>query len=227
MSECQCYTSHNLNTNKDEHTLSRSCPVHQKEAQAYYAELDAKVARTSGARHDLESVRSIAERTNLAQEIGFAGEIEGVSDQAMLARAWRIAIEVHALQLDKNQQSYLFHVARVAMAMDTPIEQVCGLLHDVIEDSPNAGLWLRTIQLEFPPEVLACCKALTRAEGEDYMDYIRRVSESPLATKVKLADLRSNMEPERLMMLPHDEMCRLLTRYGQAVKLLVMSKGKR
>ena len=175
----------------------------------------------------LESVRSIAERTGIANEIGFATEIEDDSDQTMLARAWRISTEVHALQIDKGGQSYLFHCARVAMAGQTVLEQVCGLLHDVLEDSPNAGMWLHTFELEFPPEVLVCLVALCRKEGEDYMDYIRRVAENPLATKVKLADLHDNLNPERLIALPSDVMHRLLTRYGQAVKLLVMSKGKR
>jgi hypothetical protein len=178
---------------------------------------------------DMESVRSIAERTNLAQEIGFAGEDDGsnFSDQAILARAWRIATEVHAFQLDKNGQSYLFHVARVAMAGETVLEQVCGLLHDILEDSPNASQWVQVFDVEFPPEVLDCLVALWHKEDEPYMDYIRRVSESPLATKIKLADLHDNLNPERLIALPSDVMHRLLTKYGQAVKLLVMSKGPR
>jgi hypothetical protein len=37
---CICYTSHNLNTGKDEHTMARDCPVHLAEATTFYAELD-------------------------------------------------------------------------------------------------------------------------------------------------------------------------------------------
>jgi len=169
---------------------------------------------------ELESVRSIAERTGIAEEI------TGAKWKKLLAIAWRISVEVHAFDLDKCGQPYLFHVARVAMAMDTPLEQICALLHDVVEHGGRS--YALTIEREFPPEVIACVDALTRRVAERYIEtYIPRVAENPLAVKVKLADLKSNMEPERLMMLPHEEMCRLLTRYGQAVKLLVMSKGKR
>ena len=44
---CTCYTSHNLNTGKDEHTLSRTCPVHLEEANAFYTAQDAKASEAA------------------------------------------------------------------------------------------------------------------------------------------------------------------------------------
>jgi len=44
---CQCYVTHNLNTGRDESTLSRACPVHQREAETFYEELDRKCAENS------------------------------------------------------------------------------------------------------------------------------------------------------------------------------------
>ena len=164
---------------------------------------------------DLESVRSIAERTGIANEIHFAGEPKG--DQAMLCTAWRIAVEVHGLQLDRGGECYLFHVARVGMAMDTPLGQVCGLLHDVLEDSPNAHMWVQVFEVDFPNAVLDCSVALCRKEGEDYLGaYIPRVAKNPLALRVKLADLMDNVRPERLAKLDPEEAVRLRHRYHAA-----------
>jgi hypothetical protein len=138
----------------------------------------------------------------------------------MVRKAWEIAVSVHGLQLDMQGESYLFHVARVAMAMETHEEQVCALLHDVLEDSQFTDTWALTIQAEFQPEVLRCCIALCHLDGESYEAYIRRVSENPLAIKVKLADLADNMNPERLFKLPEKTYLRLLAKYSAAVRYL-------
>jgi len=162
---------------------------------------------------ELESIRSIATRE-------FGAEV----DQIMLAKAWRIAVEVHALQQDKSGESYMFHLARVADAVETPQEKVCALLHDVLEDTSDPGAYARIIEKEFPPEVLRCCEALCHCKGEPYEDYIRCVSENPLARKIKLADLHDNMNPERLSKLPKETYLRLLAKYSAAIKYL---KGER
>lgn len=137
-----------------------------------------------------------------------------------LQAAWRIAVEAHALQLDKGKESYLFHVARVAMALDTPLEQVCGLLHDVLEDSPDSGAWYAVIQQEFPWAVIECCEALCRRDVEPYEAYIARLATNPLAVKVKLADLDDNLNVRRLCKLPKKEAARLQAKYLSAFAYL-------
>lgn len=69
-------------------------------------------------------------------------------------------------------------------------------MHDVLEDSDMTVSDLRSEG--FSEDVLAALGALTRRDGEDYMDFIRRLSSNPLAVRVKLADLEDNMDISRL-----------------------------
>lgn len=61
--------------------------------------------------------------------------------------------------------------------------------------------------------------ALTRREGESYEDSIERVAKVPLARKVKLADLESNMDLRRLSQVTTSDLGRL-DRYRRAWKRL-------
>jgi (p)ppGpp synthase/HD superfamily hydrolase len=86
-------------------------------------------------------------------------------------------------------------------------------LHDVVEDS---SMTLRDLRDQgFPPSVIEAVDALTRREGEAYEDCIERVAKLPLATRVKLADLESNMDVRRLAQVTSADIGRL-ERYRKA-----------
>ena len=136
------------------------------------------------------------------------------------ASALRIAVEVHGRKIDKAGEPYCWHVFRVAMALDTPLEQVCGLLHDVLEDSADSGAWYAVIRQEFPWAVIECCEALCKREDERYEDYIARLATNPLAVKVKIQDCLDNTRPERLKKLPPDTAERLVVKYEKALAYL-------
>jgi (p)ppGpp synthase/HD superfamily hydrolase len=52
-----------------------------------------------------------------------------------LARAIEIAVSAHKGQKDKSGAEYILHPLRVMERGKTEIEKICGVLHDVIEDS--------------------------------------------------------------------------------------------
>ena len=160
---------------------------------------------------DLESVRSIAERTGIAQEIA--------GPSLILGHAYLLAATVHAFQFDKCGVPYLHHVVRVADAMDNDTERAVAILHDVLEDCGSAKrankLYFQILTM-YGQIVAMAVRTLTKNPDEDYAEYIARVAKNPLATKVKLADLTENLRAERLVKLPLEDQNRLRHKYTMA-----------
>lgn len=106
----------------------------------------------------------------------------------MLNKALSIAYEAHEKQVDKAGAPYILHPMRVALHCKTEEEKVVALLHDVLEDSP---MTLEDLKSEgFNEEILEALKCLTKIKGEDYRDFIQRIVLNPLATRVKIQDLK-------------------------------------
>lgn len=125
----------------------------------------------------------------------------------MINKSFQIAIKAHENQLDKAGKPYILHLLRVSDKGKTDIEKVCGLLHDLIEDTD----WTfdRLKQEGFSEEIIDILECLTRKEDEDYTDFIGRLSQNPTAIKVKLNDLEDNMNIIRLSELTEKDVERL------------------
>lgn len=117
------------------------------------------------------------------------GRIDGLT----LARAQRVAVAAHQGQTDKQGEPYIAHVVRVAAAMPAgdPTLRSIAWLHDVVEDTP---ITLKDLT-SFGPEIVDAIDAISRREGEEYYDYIKRCGGNPLARLVKIADLQDNLRP--------------------------------
>jgi (p)ppGpp synthase/HD superfamily hydrolase len=107
-----------------------------------------------------------------------------------------VARMAHHEQVDKIGMAYIEHPRTVASFVETEEEKVVALLHDVLEDSFLTAEDLRPV---FGDKITDTVVLLTKQEGEDYFAYIERIKEDPLATKVKLADLRHNTDRARLL----------------------------
>lgn len=113
-------------------------------------------------------------------------------------KAMRLAYDVHHGHLDKGGMPYINHPLHVAEDMRTESETIAALLHDVVEDGDvTFGDLLRE---GFPPEAVDAVRALTKADGVPYDAYIRGVKQNPIARRVKIADLRHNMDLSRIGM---------------------------
>ena len=132
-----------------------------------------------------------------------------------LDKAILIAGSGHIGQKDKSGDSYILHPLRVMLQMQTEEEMIVAVLHDVVEDCNVA---LNDIRQIFQDEVAEAVDALTRRHGESYMEYVRRAIKNPLAKKVKLADLKDNMDPRRCKNLNDDEFSSRMERYAKALK---------
>ena len=138
-------------------------------------------------------------------------------------KAETIAREAHAGQVDKAGEDYFNHPKRVADNFYEDNDIIVALLHDVIEDT---NITLEHVKKEgFNDDVLAALDAITKRESESYDQFIDRVKENPIALKVKMADLRDNMDILRLPELTEKDLLRI-TKYHKAYRYLEQYGGK-
>lgn len=114
---------------------------------------------------------------------------------ALTKAAMKAAFNAHIDQLDKGGLPYFNHVLHVAEQMDDEESCIVALLHDVIEDGKMSESDLERI---YPDDVMNALMAITKPKRMDYMEYIGRVKQNAIASRVKVADLRHNMDRSRL-----------------------------
>ena len=136
---------------------------------------------------------------------------------AALEDAIVIAVEAHRGQKDKAGAAYITHPLRLMLQMETKVEQMVAVLHDVVEDSKMTLEGLR--ERGFSEQVVDAVDAVTARAGENYEDFILRAKPNPLARKVKMADLRDNMRMDRIAKLKPKDLQRL-ARYHRALRVL-------
>jgi len=132
---------------------------------------------------------------------------------SMVNHAMIIAYEAHRDQKDKDGVPYIFHPAHLAEQFHNESEVVVALLHDVVEDTDWTLEGLEDTEF-FSQEVLDAVEAITRIDGEPYMEYIDRVKRNKIAAAVKRADLLHNMMQERCLYSLPDS---LMERYKEAL----------
>ena len=138
----------------------------------------------------------------------------------MTIKAMKIAYEAHLGQLDYNDVPYIFHPYHLAEQMDDEISCTVALLHDVVEDT---DLTFTDLEQIFPAQVVEIVRLLTHDEGVDYFDYIREIKKNPIATKVKLEDLKHNSDESRSIgsNLSEDQLLYWKAKYAKAKVILL------
>ncbi|MBR3742405.1 MAG: HD domain-containing protein [Clostridia bacterium] len=106
-----------------------------------------------------------------------------------------LAYRLHKGQVDKVGIPYITHPERVAGRLSALEEQVVGWLHDTVEDT---GITLAEIETQFGSDTVAAVDAVSRRDGEDWNDYLRRVKRNEVARKVKISDLIDNSNLSRI-----------------------------
>ena len=114
----------------------------------------------------------------------------------LISKALSIAVEAHKEQVDKGGNPYIWHPVRVALHCHSDEEKIVALLHDVIEDTSVTMSDLAKVG--FSEKVLDAIRCMTKKEGEEYMDFIQRLSNNAIAVNVKIQDLKDNMDISRL-----------------------------
>jgi len=101
---------------------------------------------------------------------------------------------------DKGGTDYVMHCLHVMYGVEYLGKEamIAAVGHDLLEDKPKIWNGEKLITAGFLPSTVAIIELLTHAKGEDYMTYIRRLSVSPIARAIKMADLRHNSEIHRM-----------------------------
>ncbi|MCD8088486.1 MAG: HD domain-containing protein [Oscillospiraceae bacterium] len=131
-------------------------------------------------------------------------------------KARKIAYQAHEGQVDKAGKPYTEHLEFVASHVETEAEKCVAYLHDVLEDTDYPPENIETI---FGQEIYQAVCTMTHQNGEDYFDYVRRVSQNPIARRVKMADLTNNMMVERLPTVTEADILRV-RKYQKAYDML-------
>ena len=134
-----------------------------------------------------------------------------------LESAIALACRVHAGQVDKSGQAYILHQLRLMLQFDNEDERIVSVLHDVVEDGGVTFDQLR--QLGLSDAIVGAIDCLSKRPEEDYDAFIARLASNPLARKVKMADIKHNLDVTRLPAL-HDKDLLRMAKYHKALSFL-------
>lgn len=115
----------------------------------------------------------------------------------MVKKAVNIMFEAHKEDFDKGGYPYVFHPFYLATKVDGENETCVALLHDVIEDHGDKYSFEYLENEGFNEEIIDALKLLTHKKDVPYMDYIVEISKNNIAKKVKIEDLKHNMDSRR------------------------------
>jgi hypothetical protein len=129
---------------------------------------------------------------------GFLKDVQKM-EVGMVDRAKLFAEFAHQGQMDKGCHPYVEHPIRVAEytaeKYNDDILTSIAYMHDVVEDG---GFTVSDLAMFFPASVWKTVELLTCGKSDGRDVYIGRIGKNLLATKVKLMDLKDNMDLSRL-----------------------------
>ncbi len=132
-------------------------------------------------------------------------------------KAIKLCFETHKDQLDKGGIPYVFHPFHLAEQMTNEQTTIVALLHDVVEDG---NLTLDDLKnMGFSSEIVDALALLTHDDSVDYLEYVKMIKANPIATAVKLADLKHNSDLTRLDIVDEKVLSRV-EKYKKAIALL-------
>lgn len=114
-----------------------------------------------------------------------------------IEKALEIAIKAHRGQIDKAGKAYILHPLRLMNQFADENLMIVSILHDVVEDSSFTLQDL--IDVGFAPIIIGAIDCLTKCKDEKYQEFIERVMGNSLAKKVKIVDIKDNLNISRLI----------------------------
>jgi (p)ppGpp synthase/HD superfamily hydrolase len=133
-----------------------------------------------------------------------------------IKKAYELALNLHRGQVDKSGKPYIHHLIEVANQVEGRDAIMVALLHDAMEDQ---GVTTKFLQNQgFESKVIEAIVLLTKT-GDDYISYIMKIKENPLARVVKIADMRHNSDLSRLKNISEKDIERK-EKYTKSIQLL-------
>lgn len=131
--------------------------------------------------------------------------------------AFELALKAHKGQVDKAGKTYIMPPVRVATKFTEDHLIIVSLLHDVVEDT---DIQLNQIESLFGKEIALAVDGLTKRADESYDDFILRCSKNELSRRVKIEDLKDNMDMTRLKNISEKDLARV-EKYRKALEFLL------
>jgi (p)ppGpp synthase/HD superfamily hydrolase len=124
--------------------------------------------------------------------------IELTPEVILIAKAKRFADTAHGLQM-YGTFPYTYHLGGVASLVAARMKGdpmlstyvAAAWLHDVLEDTTAT---YKDLVDEFGLCIAEVVQYLTKVEGEEYEEYIRKVLKSAIAREIKICDTMFNLE---------------------------------
>ena len=135
-----------------------------------------------------------------------------------LDKAIKLACNAHAGQKDKAGKPYILHPLRLMLNFQNKQEQVVAVLHDTIEDSDMTLEDLASFGFsELTIDALDC---LSKRKNEEYEDFIKRIVPNELARKIKIEDIKDNLDLTRIESINSEDLKRVL-KYHNSLRILL------
>jgi guanosine-3',5'-bis(diphosphate) 3'-pyrophosphohydrolase len=115
----------------------------------------------------------------------------------LIKTACLIMYDTHRDDVDKGGYPYVFHPFYLATQMPDEESTCAALLHDVIEDHGDKYSFDSLKEAGIPESVIAALRLLTHDKSVEYMTYVRALAANPIARRVKIADLKHNLDSRR------------------------------
>ena len=115
---------------------------------------------------------------------------------SLLDNVKSFAKKAHNGQFDKGGHPYYLHLQNVASMGKTEEEKIVGYLHDVIEDTNYTIEDIRLLGIN--DNCIEAIKYLTHDKNISYDEYIKNIKSFELARKVKINDLKNNLDLSRI-----------------------------
>lgn len=130
-------------------------------------------------------------------------------------RAIFIVIRAHFGQKNSDGRSYYFHIFSVMRGVKGINAKTVALVHDAIEDGDYSIEDFRFLDSE-QREAL---NLVTHYPEDSYEEYVEKIKSSPMATEIKLSDLRNNMSTTKKNLYKSKDYEKL-DKYRKAYKIL-------
>jgi (p)ppGpp synthase/HD superfamily hydrolase len=116
-------------------------------------------------------------------------------NNARLEAAIEFAATKHVGQVRDNGEPFILHSLRVMCAVDGIEAKTVAVLHDVLEDTDATSDEIcDVLRIKQDHIIFEALCFITKDKHVTYDEYIESVSQSSLATTVKLADLKDNLD---------------------------------
>ena len=133
-----------------------------------------------------------------------------------LFKAYCIAKKAHKGQKDKGGKPYIKHPVYVAKRVKGRDAKIVALLHDTIEDTSVTYDYIKSV---FGDRIAESVKVLTKDKTISYEEYIALIKQNDLARRVKIEDLKHNMDLKRLKVVTEEDLKRV-EKYKHSLEIL-------